>query len=76
MRYFASARAASGIAEEPLSAGTVGEALTQMTERHGARFAKILTASSLLLDGVHVADPATPLPSTSVLDVLPPFAGG
>jgi sulfur-carrier protein len=76
VRYFASARSASGVAEESVTAATVGEVLAQITQRHGDRLAAILEASSLLLDGVQVRDPATALPSTGELDVLPPFAGG
>ena len=76
MRYFASARAASGVAEEHFDAHDVDDALGQMAARHGQKLAAILKVSSLLLDGVHVGDPATTLPSSSTLDVLPPFAGG
>ncbi len=76
MRYFASARAASGVPEECLNAYAVEDALAQMSARHGTKLAAILEVSSLLLDGVQVADRAVALPRACTLDVLPPFAGG
>jgi sulfur-carrier protein len=76
VRYFASARDASGVAQEPLVATTVDDVLLQVAERHGARMGAILSASSLLLDGVHVNDTSAELPAVAELDILPPFAGG
>jgi len=77
VRYFASARAAArGVPEEHFDAFDLADALAQISARHGARMAKIVAASSLLLDGVHVSDPSAVLPPTCSLDVLPPFAGG
>lgn len=76
VRYFASARAASGVAEESCDAETVAEVLAQVASRHGERLATILGASSLLLNGTQVSDRSMPLPSSAELEVLPPFAGG
>ncbi len=76
VRYFASARAASGLPEERLDAVDIDDVLAQMSARHGARLTAILAASSLLLDGVHVGDRTVALPETCMIDVLPPFAGG
>jgi molybdopterin converting factor small subunit len=79
VRYFAGARAAAGIPEEPVevSAGTtVHDLLEQLTARHGQALAKVLSASSFLLDGVAVRDRDVTLHDAFVLDVLPPFAGG
>jgi molybdopterin converting factor small subunit len=76
VRYFASARAAAGSAEETISAATVGDALASIRDRHSQRFGEILDACSLLLDGRRVHDDATPLAAAVTLDVLPPFAGG
>jgi molybdopterin converting factor small subunit len=76
VRYFASARAASGVPEERVSARDIDDALAQISALHGTRLAAILEASSLLLDGVHVGDHGVSLPGTCTLDVLPPFAGG
>jgi sulfur-carrier protein len=76
VRYFASARAVSGVGEEALVAATVDEVLLQVAERHGARMAAILAASSFLLDGLRVSDKSAALPAVAELDILPPFAGG
>ncbi|SDH00400.1 Molybdopterin converting factor, small subunit [Lentzea fradiae] len=80
VRYFAGARAAAGVADEELlldsADPTVALVVRTIGERHGARLGKVLAASSFLLDGVAVRDPATRVPAGSQLDVLPPFAGG
>jgi molybdopterin converting factor small subunit len=79
VRYFAGARAAAGTPEEAVEPGpgtTVHDLLTQLTDRHGPDLAKVLSASSFLLDGVAVRDRDVTLHDGFVLDVLPPFAGG
>ncbi|MGN6160097.1 MAG: MoaD/ThiS family protein [Marmoricola sp.] len=76
VRYFASARAASGVAEEKYEGETVAEVLAMVTDRHGARMAAILEASSVLLDGTRVSDRSVALGGSAELEVLPPFAGG
>ncbi|MTD56666.1 MoaD/ThiS family protein [Amycolatopsis pithecellobii] len=79
VRYFASARAASGVTEEkielPLGA-SVREALGVLRERHPEKLPRVLQAASFLLDGVAVRDHSRTVPDGSELDVLPPFAGG
>lgn len=79
VRYFAGARAAAGSAEDLLEvdAGTsVAEVLRTLADRHGEKLATVLTACSVLLDEVAVRDRSRPVADGSVLDVLPPFAGG
>lgn len=76
VRYFASARAASGVAEERCEADTLDELLVEISSRHGAKLAAILEASSLLLNGTRVSDRGVALPAAAELEVLPPFAGG
>ena len=79
VRYFAAARAAAGVELERLDVpadGTVDDVLAAARARHGAELARVLERCSFLLDEVAVRDPATPLPDTATLDVLPPFAGG
>ncbi|HEX4252961.1 MAG TPA: MoaD/ThiS family protein [Pseudonocardia sp.] len=79
MRYFAGARAAAGVPDEsfPVPAGgTVNDVLELVSARHGAALARVLTASSLLLDEVAVRDRSLRLRAGATLDVLPPFAGG
>lgn len=92
LRYWAAAKEAAGIAEEAVSAGTLAEALAaasgggpggadgagQRGERN-ARLRAILVRSSFLVDGTPVgtrAPEAVVLGDGSVVEVLPPFAGG
>jgi len=76
VRYWAGARAAAGREEETVEAATVGELLGAIGTR--PPLAKVLGASSLLVDGTSVRreDTERRLPAGAVVDVLPPFAGG
>lgn len=76
VRYWAGARAAAGRAEEAVAARTVGELLAAISRRPS--LAKVLDASSLLVDGAAVRrdDTEHPLEAGAMVDVLPPFAGG
>ncbi|MFI5959636.1 MoaD/ThiS family protein [Cryptosporangium sp. NPDC051539] len=76
VRYFAGARAAAGVEEEPASANTLSELRSQLAEAHGGHLEKVLTACSFLVNGVAARDFETPLPAGGTVDVLPPFAGG
>ena len=76
VRYFAGARAASGVDTEQLPAGTLDELVGRIVDVHGDRLARVLTACSFLVDGTSTRDPAVSLPPGAVVDVLPPFAGG
>ena len=76
VRYFAGARAAAGVDTESRSAGTLDELLGQIVAEHGDRLARVLTACSFLVDGTTTRDRAVSLAPGTVVDVLPPFAGG
>ena len=79
VRYFAGARAAAGIDSEvvPLSGiSSVEDLVRRLSDRHGPQLAKVLAASSFLLDEVAVRSKDAALPDGAVVDVLPPFAGG
>jgi molybdopterin converting factor small subunit len=76
VRYFASAKAAAGRAEETVPAGTLDELLVALADRHGERLALVLKASSYLVNGVSCRDLSTVVETESTVDVLPPFAGG
>jgi molybdopterin synthase sulfur carrier subunit len=76
IRYYASARAASGVSEEYVVASNVADAVSAARRRHGEQLSKILEVSSLLLDGQVVHDPVALVEGHVHLDVLPPFAGG
>ena len=76
VRYFAGARAAAGVDTETRDAGTLAELVDQIVGQHGERLERVLTACSFLVDGAQTRDRAARLSSGSVVDVLPPFAGG
>jgi molybdopterin converting factor small subunit len=81
IRYWAAAKQAAGAAEEPFDAGTLAAALADAAARRPGdrRFAELLERSSLLVDGAPVGRRAAadvPLADGSVIEVLPPFAGG
>jgi molybdopterin converting factor small subunit len=80
VRYWASARAAAGCAEEQVPAGTLAEIVAACGARHGGRLPAILGYCSFLVDGVRVGagqavGSETVAPGSEV-EVLPPFAGG
>ncbi|MFN0281051.1 MAG: MoaD/ThiS family protein [Kineosporiaceae bacterium] len=78
VRYFAGAAKAAGVSEERLAVPrgtTVGVLADTLVARHGTALARVLAASSFLLDEV-TADAARPLHDGALVDVLPPFAGG
>lgn len=76
VRFYASARAAAGVSEEDVPAGTLDELLVALSDRHGDRLALVLKVSSLLVDGASCRDLSTVVDGRSTVDVLPPFAGG
>ena len=76
VRYFAGARAAAGVDTESRAAGSLDELIGQIVAAHGERLERVLTACSFLVDGTQTRDRAHALSPGSVVDVLPPFAGG
>jgi sulfur-carrier protein len=76
VRYFAGARAASGVDTETRTAGTLEELVGQIVATHGEKLERVLTACSFLVDGTTTRDRALVLQPGVVVDVLPPFAGG
>ncbi|MFL6138621.1 MAG: MoaD/ThiS family protein [Frankiaceae bacterium] len=79
VRYWAAAREAAGVAEERLAADTLAEALSAAEAAHGERFARLAAVCSYLVDGEPAGrrEPAeVTLREDSVVEVLPPFAGG
>jgi molybdopterin converting factor small subunit len=76
VRYFAGARAAAGVDTETREAATLDALVAQIVDTHGERLERVLTACSFLVDGTSVRDRASALSPGSVVDVLPPFAGG
>jgi molybdopterin converting factor small subunit len=76
VRYFAGARAAAGVDTETRDATTLDQLVGQIVDEHGEKLALVLTACSFLVDGTSTRDRASALSPGSVVDVLPPFAGG
>jgi molybdopterin synthase sulfur carrier subunit len=76
VRYFAGARAAVGVDTETREAGTLDQLVGQLVDAHGERLERVLTACSFLVDGTTTRDRASVLTPGSIVDVLPPFAGG
>lgn len=76
MRYWAGLRAVAGVTEETAAPGPVGAVLAEVRARHDARFATALERCGLLLDGSQVHDHSAPAGPGSLLDCLPPYAGG
>jgi molybdopterin synthase sulfur carrier subunit len=76
VRYFAGARAAAGVDTETRRAASLDELIGQIVATHGERLERVLTACSFLVDGTQTRDRSHALSPGSVVDVLPPFAGG
>ncbi|MUM15896.1 MoaD/ThiS family protein [Mycobacterium sp. CBMA271] len=78
VRYFAAAASAAGIQEETveLPAGASFDDLTRHLAAKGAELEHVLARCSFLYDGVAVRNRSERPESGSVVDVLPPFAGG
>ena len=79
LRYWAGARAAAGVSEEPVDASTLLAALDAARASRDESFARIIGVCSFVVDEQTVG--RTPhadvrLQPDSVVEVLPPFAGG
>jgi molybdopterin converting factor small subunit len=73
VRYWAGAQRAAGVAEEQLPATTIAQLREVLAARAG--FDRLAEVASFLVDGQQAGD-TTAVPAGSVVDVLPPFAGG
>lgn len=76
VRYFAAAAEAAGCASESVEAETLGALRAALVAAHGPAFARVLERCSVLVDGSHTEAVNTPLAQATLVDVLPPFAGG
>ena len=79
IRYWAAARAAAGIGEEPYDAATLADALRAARARHGEQLGKVLDRCSYVVDDAPVggrAHEAVALTDGGTVECLPPFAGG
>ncbi|MBT2208150.1 MULTISPECIES: MoaD/ThiS family protein [Actinomadura] len=81
IRYWAAAKAAAGVHEEPYDAVTLADAVSAALARdgRGEEFRRVVGRSSFLVDGDPVGTrphASVALPEGGVVEVLPPFAGG
>ena len=79
LHYWAGARAVAGTDQETVEAESVRQALGLAEAAHDdSRYARVVAACSLLIDGLAVsaADLDRPLTGPVTVEVLPPFAGG
>ena len=79
MRYFAAAKEAAGVGAEDVVAATLAEALAAARTAHAERFTVVLARCSFVVDGDPVGGrdhAAVAVRPDSVVEVLPPFAGG
>ena len=58
------------------AAGTLDEALREVTATDPSRWSALQERCSYLVDGVTTRDRSTELSGVGVVDVMPPFAGG
>ena len=75
VRYFAAAEEAAGVSEETRSERSLDELRSGLREDYPG-LAAILPRCAVLVSGSRHEDPATPLGDDTIVDVLPPFAGG
>jgi molybdopterin synthase sulfur carrier subunit len=79
LRFWAAARAAAGVAEEPYDATTLAEALARARAVHGDALGRVLDRCSYVVDDAPVggrAHDTVMLTEGGSVEVLPPFAGG
>lgn len=79
IRYWAAARAAAGVADEPYEATTLADALDAVVTAHGDQLARVISGCSFLVDEHPVGTRphgAVTLTDGGTIEVLPPFAGG
>ena len=74
VRYWAAARAATGVDAEQVTGTTVGGVVDTAVDRH-PELLRVVRVATLLLDGRAVGRDA-PVMVGATLEVLPPFAGG
>lgn len=73
IRFFAAAREAAGCSSIEVAAGPIGQRLAELSL--GGRFQDVLAVSTLLAEGQRIESDENVADGT-VVDVLPPYAGG
>lgn len=75
LRLFAAAREAAGTGRDQVAGSTVGEVLEAARARYGERFASVLAASRVWVNG-EAADDDAVVGEGDEVAVLPPVSGG
>jgi sulfur-carrier protein len=73
VRFWAGARRAAGHSEEIIRTSNLAALRRELAARPALR--DLMAVAAIMVDGQAGTD-ITPLPDGSVVDVLPPFAGG
>lgn len=81
IRYWAAAKEAAGVPEEAIEAATLADAIDAAVANRapGSRLREVLARSSFLVDATRAnraSAETIALRDGSVIEVLPPFAGG
>lgn len=76
MRFFAAARAAVGMDETTVDVATLDDALRGVDAADADRWQTLQERCSYLVDGLSTRDRSTSLDGVTLVDVMPPFAGG
>lgn len=77
VRLFAALREAAGTGEDSVAPGPLPVLLDTLRDRHGERFARVLSLCTVLVDGSSVPREATiDVPDGAELALLPPVSGG
>jgi molybdopterin converting factor small subunit len=77
VRYWGSAREAAGRAEDIVEAADLRGAVAAVADRYGERFRRIVEMSTIVVDGTRLPPHAhVEVQDGSVVEVMPPFAGG
>lgn len=74
VRFFAAAEDAAGVSQSTSSAPDLGALRVELSSAYPS-LVGILPRCSILVDGARVDD-SEPLGGDTIVDVLPPFAGG
>jgi molybdopterin converting factor small subunit len=76
VRYWAGAQAIAGTPEQTVPVDSLAQVLVALRNEHGDRMARLLEVSLVLVDGEPAAAADQELAASSVVEILPPYAGG
>jgi molybdopterin converting factor small subunit len=77
VRYWAAAREVAGTSEQAIPGDSLDQLLAVIAAEHGDRMAQLLAVGIVLVDGERAArETDQTLAESSIVEILPPFAGG